>query len=344
MENLSHLYPPSLPKGRGRPRATYAQTGEFDLGLIREYRSRPVLYDRTNKRFKDKLFVAQQWEQISHKLGYDATSLRDRMITLRNRYNIEKRRVENGLSTQASQWPLFESLQFLGDHIRPRRSFKNMCKLEDDEEPYEVDESDSNGHMMSVKDEMEEDSEIFDCEQTLPVTTVLGIPLNNSDEIKSQRQLNGSDVASNGKNYNHFTGSYQRRQNVQPEYITSSPIVHKSNSGKRGAQLEEHPAKRNKASSEESQHLSTFPSFYPAPLPPAYAKFHGFGEFMVHSLCDMSPAIALRLVQKFTRELVQTSLRNEDSGSSSSKRKPDQSDPVDPVDQSSESQEEEEDE
>lgn len=166
------------------------------------------------------------------------------------------------------------------------------------------------------------------------------IPLNNSDEIKSQRQLNGSDMA-NGKGYNHFTENYQRRQNVQPEYITSSPIVHKSSSGKRGGQQEEHPAKRSRAAVEESQHLSTFPSFYPAPLPPAYAKFHGFGEFMVHSLCDMSPATALRLVQKFTRELVQTSLRSEDSGSSNSKRKPDQSDPVDPVDQSSESQEEE---
>jgi len=71
MEHLTHLYPPQLPKGRGRPRATYAQTGEFDLGLIREYRSHPVLYDRTNKRFKDKLYVAQIWEQMAHQLGYD---------------------------------------------------------------------------------------------------------------------------------------------------------------------------------------------------------------------------------------------------------------------------------
>lgn len=60
-----------VPKGRGRPRASYAQTGEFDLGLIREYRSRPALYDRTNKRFKDKIHIAQLWLQISHKLGYD---------------------------------------------------------------------------------------------------------------------------------------------------------------------------------------------------------------------------------------------------------------------------------
>lgn len=60
-----------VPKARGRPRASYAQTGEFDLGLIREYRSRPALYDRTNKRFKDKIHIAQLWMQISHKLGYD---------------------------------------------------------------------------------------------------------------------------------------------------------------------------------------------------------------------------------------------------------------------------------
>ncbi|XP_016982214.1 uncharacterized protein LOC108046816 [Drosophila rhopaloa] len=336
MEHLSHLYPPQLPKGRGRPRATYAQTGEFDLGLIREYRSHPVLYDRTNKRFKDKLYVAQIWDQMAHKLGYDATSLRERMTTLRNRYNIEKRRVENGLSTQASQWPLFESLQFLGDHIRPRRSFKNMSMKEEDEEPYEVDDcqSDSNGQMTSVKDELDEDCEIFDCEQALPVTTVLGIPLNTSDEAnKSQRSMNGE--MANGKGYNHYAESYQRRHQNQPEYIISSPIINHPNKFKRGAQLsDDHPSKRR---ADDSLSISAFyPTPTPTPLPPAYAKFRGFGEFMCHSLCDMPAPTALRLVQKFTRELVQTSIRSEGSGS---KRMPDQ---VDPVDQSSESQEEDE--
>ncbi|EDV41901.1 uncharacterized protein Dana_GF17699 [Drosophila ananassae] len=332
MEHLSHLYPPQLPKVRGRPRATYAQTGEFDLGLIREYRSRPVLYDRSNKRFKDKLYVAQQWEQMSHKLGYDATSLRDRMITLRNRYNIEKRRVENGLSTQASQWPLFESLQFLGDHIRPRRSFKNMSRNDDDEEQYGMDDqSDSNGQNMSIKDEMEDESEIFDCEQTLPVTTVLGIPPNSDETNKSQRQSNGSDMA-NGKGYNHFAENFQNRH--QPEYIISSPVVPKS-INKRSAALDEPAIKRRAV-----QNMG-MPSFYPTPAPPplpaSYAKFHGFGEFMVHSLCDMPMTTALRLVQKFTRELVQTSLKHDDSGSST---KPDQGDATDPVDpeNSSESQ------
>lgn len=336
MENLSHLYPPQLPKGRGRPRATYAQTGEFDLGLIREYRSHPVLYDRSNKRFKDKLYVAHIWEQIAHKLGYDATSIRERMTTLRNRYNIEKRRVENGLSTQSSQWPLFESLQFLGDHIRPRRSFKNMSVKEEDEETYEVDDcrSDSNGHMNSIKDELEDDSEIFDCEQALPVTTVLGIPLNNSDEAnKSQRSTNGE--MPNGKGYNHFAESYHRRHQNQPEYIISSPIVNPMRSNKRGSQpLDDHPSKRRV---DDSLSISGYYPTQPlAPLPPAYAKFRGFGEFMCHSLCDMPAATALRLVQKFTRELVQSSLRNEDSGSK------EKTDEVDPVDQSSESQEEDE--
>ncbi|KAH8279017.1 hypothetical protein KR018_012571, partial [Drosophila ironensis] len=314
MEHLSHLYPPQLPKARGRPRATYAQTGEFDLGLIREYRSRPVLYDRSNKRFKDKLYVAQQWEQMSHKLGYDANSLRDRMITLRNRYNIEKRRVENGLSTQASQWPLFESLQFLGDHIRSRRSFKHMSRHDDEEQYGMDDQSDSNGQNASVKDEMDDDSQIFDCEQTLPVTTVLGIPLNSSDEAnKSQRQMNGGEMANGKGGYNHFSDSIHRRP--KPEYIISSPILPTSH--KRSAALDEPPIKRRAMDSHNHSMAGAIPSYYahppsPAPLPAAYAKFHGFGEFMVHSLCDLAPATALRLVQKFTREIVQTSLRQEE--------------------------------
>lgn len=105
------------------------------------------------------------------------------MITLRNRYNIEKRRVENNsLSISGSQWPLFENLSFLSEHIRSRRSYKTQCKSldeEDDEEPFDVDDgnSESNGPAKGIKHELEpdyEDGEDFDCDGgPLPVTTML---------------------------------------------------------------------------------------------------------------------------------------------------------------------------
>ncbi|ALC46966.1 jigr1, partial [Drosophila busckii] len=199
----THPQPPQhVPKGRGRPRASYAQTGEFDLGLIREFRGRPALYDRANKRFKDKMHGAQLWMQISHKLGYDVSLLRERMITLRNRYNIEKRRVENS-GIAISQWPLYDNLSFLSEHIRSRRTYKPQSREgDDDEEPYDVDnESQSNGHMKSIKHEFDPDfdEDDMDCDQPLPVTTLLTIP-RNLDMANHQHNCNGSELV-NGKSH-----------------------------------------------------------------------------------------------------------------------------------------------
>jgi len=113
--------------------------------------------------------------------------LRERMITLRNRYNIEKRRVENSSLTASfvgSQWPLFENLSFLSEHIRSRRSYKTQSRHDghqdddDDEEPYDVDDltGEINGYAKRIKHEMDadyEDGDPFDCDRQMPVTTVL---------------------------------------------------------------------------------------------------------------------------------------------------------------------------
>lgn len=45
--------------------------GEFDLSLIEEFRSRRSLYDRNSPQFKDKVYNAQQWHDMSNKLGFD---------------------------------------------------------------------------------------------------------------------------------------------------------------------------------------------------------------------------------------------------------------------------------
>lgn len=56
--------------------------------------------------------------------------LRDRMNQLRNRYNLEKRKVDtqkaDGITNARSTWPLFDYLTFLDGHIRPRKSYKRM--------------------------------------------------------------------------------------------------------------------------------------------------------------------------------------------------------------------------
>lgn len=56
--------------------------------------------------------------------------VRDRVNQLRNRYNLEKRKVDlqrvDGHTNARSTWPLFDHLQFLDGHIRPRKSYKAM--------------------------------------------------------------------------------------------------------------------------------------------------------------------------------------------------------------------------
>ncbi|XP_068155936.1 transcription factor Adf-1 [Drosophila tropicalis] len=323
-QDFKMSYPPQQPKGRGRPRASYAQTGEFDLGLIREFRSRPALYDRSNKRFKDKPHVAQLWLQISNKLGYDVTMLRERMITLRNRYNIEKRRVENGITTVNSQWPLFETLHFLADHIRSRRSFKNISKNDDDEEPFDVEEyhSDSNGQMASIKDELEQEYDEYDCEQQLPVTTVLSIP--HSSDVKTH--LNGGDLtALNGDKNSHSnssTGIITRRQQEVIGSALKTPSKRPATEELEKQEQQHQPSmsKRrfDQSTSAYSNTLASAPSADAVTNSIAYAKFHGFGEFMTHSLTELPLPTALRLVQKFTREIVQTAIRCQGNSQSKS--------------------------
>lgn len=56
--------------------------------------------------------------------------MRERVNQLRNRYNLEKRKVDlqkaEGFPNASSTWPLFGYLRFLDGHIRPRKSYKAM--------------------------------------------------------------------------------------------------------------------------------------------------------------------------------------------------------------------------
>lgn len=58
--------------------------------------------------------------------------VRDRVNQLRNRYNLEKRKVDlqraDGHPNARSTWPLFDHLRFLDGHIRPRKSYKAMSR------------------------------------------------------------------------------------------------------------------------------------------------------------------------------------------------------------------------
>ncbi|XP_037045720.1 uncharacterized protein LOC119081083 [Bradysia coprophila] len=102
----------------------------LDSKLIDEFKLVPALYDRTHAKFKDKAFVENAWNNIAEQLCYDVNILKDRMYQLRNRYNVEKRRLQSlrddGLPNPKPMWPLYHNLNFLSSHIRQRKSYKTM--------------------------------------------------------------------------------------------------------------------------------------------------------------------------------------------------------------------------
>lgn len=63
--------------------------------------------------------------------------LKDRMLQLRNRYNLEKRKIEGvraeGIPAPKSSWPLYKYLLFFDGHIKQRRSYKMLKKIQDAE-------------------------------------------------------------------------------------------------------------------------------------------------------------------------------------------------------------------
>jgi hypothetical protein len=59
------------------------------------------------------------------------------MLQLRNRYNLEKRKIEGMRSETSpnpkSSWPLYKYLLFFDGHIKQRRSYKMLKKIQDAE-------------------------------------------------------------------------------------------------------------------------------------------------------------------------------------------------------------------
>ncbi|XP_053949585.1 uncharacterized protein LOC128857827 isoform X1 [Anastrepha ludens] len=114
---------------RGRPRRGEGPAlDDLDVMLAREFQQRPAFYDRTHPQYRNRDYLEGMWMDMAESVGQNVGVVKNRMVQLRNRYNLEKRRVEM-LQDQyndpsiTSQWPMYNYLTYLGDHIKQRRSF-----------------------------------------------------------------------------------------------------------------------------------------------------------------------------------------------------------------------------
>ncbi|XP_073826861.1 jing interacting gene regulatory 1 [Musca autumnalis] len=201
--------------------------GEFDLSLIEEFRRRTSLYDRNSLQFKDKLYNAQQWQEISNKLGYDVSILKDRMLQLRNRYNLEKRRMEQLREEvpgkyHESPWPLYDSLQFLSNHIKARRRYKSILPVNNHKEEDMNDSGndysgmgpDDTAGMMDDDDNDKEDGSQSGIMQPYP-NGLLTVKVENdaSDEQGSEEEADDND----NNTYRQQMLQRQREQQLQQQ-------------------------------------------------------------------------------------------------------------------------------
>lgn len=125
-----------------------SKMGDLDINLIALYSRTPALFDKRSPFYKDKQYSERAWNDIALKLGYKVEILRDRMLQLRNRYNLEKRKIEaarsESLPNPKSTWGLYKYLLFFDGHIKQRRSYKMLKKIQ------EAEESDNINHFMAT--------------------------------------------------------------------------------------------------------------------------------------------------------------------------------------------------
>ncbi|XP_037816417.1 uncharacterized protein LOC119606844 [Lucilia sericata] len=114
---------------RGRPRLDEPrEIKDFDNNLILEFKKCPAFYDRQHPQHRNREYTDRVWHRIAQQLNVSTNLVKTRMLQLRNRFNLEKRRVEAMKEQQpqnsvTSQWSLYDRLSFLSDYVKTRRPY-----------------------------------------------------------------------------------------------------------------------------------------------------------------------------------------------------------------------------
>ncbi|XP_013099163.1 uncharacterized protein LOC106081615 isoform X2 [Stomoxys calcitrans] len=117
---------------RGRPRLSETKIiNNIDGNLIEEVKKFPILYDRDHPDYRNKALANRHWRLIANILNSSESVVKNRMIQLRNRFNVEKRRVDVlADGSIVSNWPLYDSLAFLIEFTKKRRHYLMQPKIQ----------------------------------------------------------------------------------------------------------------------------------------------------------------------------------------------------------------------
>lgn len=239
----------------------------LDLKLISEFRMIPALYNRNSARFRDKIYVERAWNSISRKLGYNSSVLKDRMYQLRNRYNLEKRKLQSmrdeGITNPKPMWPLYHNLNFLSGHIRQRKSYK-MMRLSNS----------SAGFRGFTKEEGK-----------YRIARPFIIDRNLQQEIK--HEINEQNCENGNESINFMEMNVPEDQ---PHISKTSQTLKNINILKQSLLADD--------GSDSTGHKKIKRNHHPS------HKFEAFGSFLSNSLQDLPQHKALAMIDRFTSEIV----------------------------------------
>lgn len=201
---------------RGRPRRGEGPAlDDIDVLLAREFQQRPAFYDRNHPQYRNRDYLEGMWMDMAESVGQNVAIVKNRMVQLRNRYNLEKRRVEM-LQDQyndpsiTSQWPMYNYLTYLGDHIKARRSFTKEVIVRPKSAPF------SNSSIRPVRFAYCSDSDGCDEPNPYPPTPPVAAPLD--------RQLR-SDLPNNVNEQNSNSNYHGMKPPSPDKQVDNSPNV-----------------------------------------------------------------------------------------------------------------------
>ncbi|XP_055907070.1 uncharacterized protein LOC129942239 [Eupeodes corollae] len=196
------------------------------------------------------------------------------MIQIRNKYHLEKKRLEtqrndNPKGFAESKWPLFELLGFLQEHIPVRRSFRTMrCKRKYSESEYVI--------------KSEQDTDGSDAERT------------RDSEYRNARK---------GQARSYGNSTQQTKYRNSPYFSASRNAC-----GPAATRLSRMPRQVYASRHAQAIYQRKMETPVRSNLPPGSEKFHAFGQFLTSSLIELPETEALVLIDQFTSELVQVYL------------------------------------